>query len=320
MGVSKDRKISEKGTSPLTLEELAQQYRRHAEQERGVLEETAQAEQLYLWRFFDWFGPPASPIRLFAAINADSIASCLSSYASGHGPGSRSNMQTAVRLFLRFAHFQGYLKADWSILCPVARVRRMGKVVRAIPAECIERLVAHIDGECAADLRDRALLALLSTYGVRGVQVRRLRLCDVDWERNRIHFPAAKGGRPIEQHLTVHAGNRLADYLHRGRAASSSPEVFLHLQEPFGPLTRPCELSRILRERIKQAGITLPEGVSHGSHGFRHAFASRLCGSVPFKDIVDMLGHRDPSSTLLYGKVDLRALAKAALPWPGGAA
>jgi len=320
MDASRKSDVSEKGKYPGTLEELARQCWRHAVQERGVLEETAQAEQLYLRRFFEWFGPPDSPGRLFAAINADSIAACLSDYASGHGPGSRSNMQTAVRLFLRFAYFQGYLKADWSFLCPVPRLRRMGKVVRAIPPEYIERMVSQIDGDCATDLRDRALLALLGTYGVRGVQVRRLRLCDIDWGRNRIHFPAAKGGRPIKQHLTVHAGNRLADYLHRGRPASSCLEVFVHLRAPFGPLTRPCELSKILRQRMKQAGITLPDGVSYGSHGFRHAFASRLCGRVPFKDIVDMLGHRDPSSTLIYGKVDIDALAKAALPWPGGAA
>jgi len=320
MGSSTDRNVSKKGKYPDTLTELATQYWRHAVQDRGVLEETAQAEQLYLRRFFEWFGPPASPIRLFAAINPDSIAKCLSAYASGHGPGSRCNMQKVVRLFLRFSHFYGYLKADWSVLCPVQGVRRMGKVARAIPPECIERMVAHIDGDSMVDLRDRALFALLGTYGVRGVQVRQLRLCDIDWERSRIHFPAAKGGRPIEQHLTAHAGNRLAHYLHKGRPASSCPEVFVHLQEPFGPLTRPCELSIILKRRIKQAGITLPEGVSYGSHGFRHAFATRLCAKVPFKDIVDMLGHRDPSSTLIYGKVDIRALAKAALPWPGGAA
>ncbi len=320
MSTSTDRNVSEKGKYPETLEELAKQYWRHAVQDRGVLEETAQAEQLYLRRFFDWFGPPDSPIRLFAAITPDSIAECLICYASGHGPGSRNNMQKAVRLFLRFAHSQAYLKADWSFLCPVPRVRRMGKIARAIPPECIERMVSHIDGDSVADLRDRALFALLCTYGVRGVQVRHLRLCDIDWERSRIHFPAAKGGRSIEQHLTAHVGNRLADYVQRGRPASCCPEVFVHLQEPFGPLTRPCELSIILGRRIKQAGITLPDGVSHGSHGFRHAFASRLCGRVPFKDIVDMLGHRDPSSTLIYGKVDMRALAKAALPWPGGAA
>ena len=70
---------------------------------------------------------------------------------------------------------------------------------------------------------------------------------------------------------------------------------------------------------MEQAGLKLPEGLRYGSHGFRHAFATRMVGQVPFKELVDMLGHRDPSTTLLYGKVDVAALRKAALPWPGGA-
>ena len=69
---------------------------------------------------------------------------------------------------------------------------------------------------------------------------------------------------------------------------------------------------------MKRLGLRLPEGVSHGSHGFRHAFATRMIGRVPFKDVTDCLGHRDPSSTLIYGKIDLEALREAALPWPGG--
>ena len=114
-------------------------------------------------------------------------------------------------------------------------------------------------------------------------------------------------------------GNRLADYLRKGRPSSPHREVFLRTTKPLGPLACPSELSEILRKRIEQAGITLPEGVPYGSHGFRHAFASRMYGRVPFKDVVDMLGHRDPCSTLIYGKVDLVSLRKAALPWPGGA-
>ena len=160
---------------------------------------------------------------------------------------------------------------------------------------------------------------MLSTYGVRGVQIRRLRLEDVDWSHNRMRFPAAKRGRAVPQALTAKVGNRLAEYLQRGRPACACREVFLSMREPFRPLTAPRQLSKILRQRIEQAGVQLPPGVAYGSHCFRHAFATRLYGQVPFKDIVDMLGHRDPSSTLIYGKVDSATLAKAALPWPGGA-
>jgi integrase len=311
--------ISEPGILPGTLHELAAQYHSHAVKVRGVLETTAQAERPYLKRFFEWFGPPNSPVELFGTIRADSLTQCLIEYASTHGVGSRRCMQKTVRLFLRFAYHAGYLDRDLSALSPSVRTPRMGKVVRPLPATCIERLLGGIPGDTPADLRDRAIVCLLSTYGVRGVQLRRLFLEDVDWPRSRIHFPAAKGGRAVEQHLTAQVGNRLAEYLCKGRPNSPHREVFLHAREPFGPIAHPRELSRILQKRIQQTGVELPEGVKYGSHGFRHAFASRMYGRIPFKDVVDMLGHRNPSSTLIYGKVDVAALRKASLPWPGDA-
>ena len=318
MSASTEGMVSEQGAYPQTLDELAEQFYWYAVHVRGVLEETAQARQLYLWRFLDWFGSPEPPPALFALITPDAISKCLASYASGHGPGSRGNMQMAVRSFLRFAYCQEYLKADLSPLSPAIRSPHMGKVARSIPPECIDMLVSRINGNAPADLRDRAIIAVLSTYGVRGVQVRRLRLEDLDWEQNTIRFPAAKGGRAIQQHLSAKVGNRIAEYLLKARPSCSYPEVFLSTCEPAAPFTISAQLSSILKKRIKQAGVELPQGVSYGSHSFRHAFASRLYGRVPFKDIVDMLGHRDPSSTLIYGKVDTVALAKAALPWPGG--
>jgi len=304
---------------PSSLAELTEKYNAHAVRVRGVHESRRDRERPYLKRLFEWFGPPESPAHLFSRMNADSVTQCLIDYATKYGPGSRRCMQDTMRLFLRFAYHTGYLERDLSALSPSMRQPCMGRVMRPIPPACIERLQNSICGETPADLRDRAIVCLLSTYGVRGVQLRRLRLEDVDWPRERIHFSAVKRGRAVEQHLTASAGNRLAEYLRNGRPSSSHREVFLRTAEPFGPLASPRELSKILRKRIKQAGIELPEGVRYGSHPFRHAFASRMYGHVPFKDVVDMLGHRDPCSTLLYGKVDLASLRNAALPWPGGA-
>jgi len=304
---------------PKALSALAEEYHRDALRVRGVLDESAKAERPYLKRFFEYFGPPDSPESLFAAICPDAVTDCLIQYASRYGPGSRRCMQNTVRLFLRFAYLSGYLEADFSALSPCVRSPRMGKIARSIPSECIDALISSIGKETPADRRDSAMICLLSTYGVRGVQIRRLCLEDIDWARSRIHFPAVKRGRPVEQHLTAKAGNRLADYITNARPSSSCSEVFLRLREPFQPIAHPRQLSRIIRRRMVQVGVELPEGVPYGSHCFRHAFATRLYGRVPFMDVVDMLGHRDPSTTLIYGKVDVANLQKAALPWPGGA-
>ena len=301
---------------PSTLRALADEYHSHAKVVRGVLDVTADAERPYLRRFLDWFGPPGTPAALFAAIGAGSVTGCLVAYAAAHGPGSRRGMQKTVRLFLRFAWMAGYLPCDLSALSPSVRTPRMGKLARAIPPESIERVVSSVGCLEPVDLRDRAMLCLLSTYGVRGVQVRRLQLEDLDWDGERIRFPAVKGGRPVEQPLVAKVGNCLADYMTRGRPASPCREVFLTDRPPFGAIAHPRQLSRIVRRRLERAGVELPQGVAYGSHGFRHAFASRLYGRVPFKEIVDLLGHRDPSTTLVYGKVDLAALSEAMVPWP----
>ncbi len=117
-------------------------------------------------------------------------------------------------------------------------------------------------------------------------------------------------------HIGPHR-NRLSEYILHTRPTSPLPEVFLTLTEPFRPLQAQC-LSWIIRRRITELGLELPAGVSRGTHGFRHAFAARMTGLVPFKDISDLMGHRDPDSTLIYGKIDTDALRQAALPWPGG--
>lgn len=311
------RSIRSESGFPTTLAALAKEHHDYMLKVRSVTMETADSERFYLKRFFDYFGSPDSPADLFAAICPATITGFLAWYASRYGPGSRRWMQISLRVFLRFACQSGYLQSDLSELSPSVRSYRMGKITRSIPSECIDAVISAIGHDTPADLRDSSIICLLSTYGVRGVQIRRLCLEDIDWTNNRIHFPAVKGGRSVEQHLTAGAGNCLVDYISNGRPSSSCREVFLTLKEPFRPISRPCQLSFIIRKRIKQAGVELPEGVSYGSHSFRHAFATRLYGRVPFKDIVDMLGHRNPSTTLIYGKVDIPTLRKAALPWPG---
>jgi integrase/recombinase XerD len=301
-----------------SLAALCEQYRRHALTVRSMAAETVGEELLYLRRFFASFGPQGTPAALFGNLVPKRVSGFLVEYAAAHGPGSRRWMQISLRSFLRFAYDRSYLDRDLSGVVPSVRTRRMGRVPRVLPDACIAALQTGIARDTAAGLRDAAIVCLLSTYGVRGVQIRRLRLDHLDWRSGRIHFPAAKGGRPIEQHLTPEAGNRLAEYLTGARPPCSDPEVFLTLTEPFRPLPSASHLSAVLHRRMEQLGVRPPEGVSRGCHGFRHAFAGRMVGRVPFKDVVDQLGHRDPGSTLVYGKIGIDQLRQAALPWPGG--
>jgi integrase len=303
----------------VSLDELSEEFRQYRLMVESVSAETVADEQRYLKRFFEYWGTPESSAELLVHLSPGGLRTMLGDYASGHGEGSLLWLQRSLRPFLRFLYQNSYLERDLSALVPLRRTRAMGQVPRALPAECISALLAGIEGDTStAGRRDLAIVSLLSMYGVRGVQIRRLLLEHIDWENSRICFPAAKGGRRVEQHLMPDVGGLLAEYLMHGRPTSAHREVFLTLYEPYGPLPNASHLSGTIRNRMSRLGIEVPKGVSRGTHGFRHAFASRMVGHVPFKDLVDLLGHRDPSSTLIYGKVDVAGLMQAALSWPGG--
>ncbi len=303
---------------PTSLHPLIEQFCSDAFRVRGVTQQTVRADICYLCRFFRHFGCPDSSSKLIQAVSSESIGNFLRDYAGTFSSSSLERMQILLRSFLRFAYRFSLIDRDLSALVPTRKHRQMGTVPRSLPDGCIAQLQCGIDRSTAEGMRDSAVICLLATYGVRGIQIRRLRLDDIDWRNDRIHFPAAKGGRAVEQHLVADAGNLVSEYVRCARPESGHPEVFLTLHEPFRPMPDANYLSGVIRRRIKQLGLVLPDGVSHGTHGFRHAFASRMVGRVPFKDLIDQLGHRDPASTLIYSKVDLDGLRQAALPWPGG--
>jgi len=308
--------LSTTDTTTMALPALREQYSHYSLTIRNVCADTVKMRLISLDRLFDYLGPPQTAADLFAGLDPTTLTAFLLDYAARYGPGSRQNMHSAARGFLRFAYEEQFMTHDLSALVPTVRRHAMAELPKALPDACISALEDSIDRSCPAGRRDAAIVCLLSTYGVRGAQVRRLCLEHIDWHNERIHFPAAKRGRPIEQHLTDKAGNRLADYITNGRPQSPLPEVFLTLTTAT-PLADSTTLSKVIHRRLERAGLIVPEGVSRGTHGLRHAFAVRMTGKVPFKDVVDMLGHRDPSSTMIYAKADVQTLQEAALPWPG---
>lgn len=303
---------------PPSLASLIDLFCSDALRVRCVVDQTAYTQIRYLLRFFRHLGLPDSCEELAGMVSPESISAFLAEYAEEHRSGSVRWMQVSLRSFLRFAYRAALFDRDFSMLVPVRSSRRLANVPRSLPDECIARLRSGLDRSSPTGLRDSAIICLLAIYGVRGVQIRRLQLNDLDWRNDHIHFSAAKGGRPIDQHLMPEVGNLLSEYIRAARPNSAHPEVFLTHREPFYPLPSAWYLSRMISRHITRLGIVLPVGVSHGTHGFRHAFACRMVGKVPFKDLIDQLGHRNPASTLIYSKVDLDGLRQAALPWPGG--
>ena len=183
-------------------------------------------------------------------------------------------------------------------------------VPKRFDREEVEKLLATTEGSTPADRRDRAVLMILATCGLRSGEVGALQVEDIDWERDLLRVFRSKTGRTDLFPLIPSLGNALMDYLLEVRPdAGRERALFLTLQAPFRRLSSGT-IGMIVRSRANRLGIT---GKRLGAHALRHAAAQRLvdegCG---LKTVGDYLGHSSPSATAVYAKLDLASLRPVA--------
>ena len=171
--------------------------------------------------------------------------------------------------------------------------------------EQVQQLLANIESDRPKDLRDRAIVMLLAIYGLRRSELVRLRLENIDWERELLFVKRAKTGKPQTFPLTRTVGDAILRYLKDARPRTFHRELFLSLRAPFRPLHSRA-LWPVVGYRLAAMGVSLPH---LGPHSLRHACATYLLSQgLSLKEIGDHLGHQAPQSTRVYAKVDLTAL------------
>ena len=264
-------------------------------------------------RFLEWLGPDAIAEGL-SKLRSDRIEDFFISYVQSMGRSARRSMQSALRTFLRFCLYNGYIVQSLEHAVPTLRTYKLATVPRGLTDTQAQQVLRCINRNSHVGRRDYAILLLLYTYGVRGGQVRAFRLEDIDWGRNPILFNALKHGKDSRLPLTPEVGDSLLDYLQYSRPPYAYPHVFLTSRAPFHPLPHSSSLSAIVERCIRAAGIEVP---NRGAHAFRHCFATRMLHKGhSLKEIADVLGHRHLGTTFIYTKVEFHALRQVALEWP----
>jgi site-specific recombinase XerD len=173
----------------------------------------------------------------------------------------------------------------------------------------VQRLIAGASGDQAQNIRDRAILMLLSTYGLRIGEVRKMCLENVDWHREILTVARPKQRRTQEYPLTQETGEAILQYLQKVRPRCGRREIFLTLKAPIRPLSAGA-IYDLVSSRLSELAISLPH---RGPHALRHACAGHLVTErFSLKQIGDHLGHRSAYATRIYAKVDLPGLREVA--------
>lgn len=266
----------------------------------------------YLKQFLQWYGHFSKQGDL-NALTAHDVESFYIKATRPWSAAYRRSLQGTLRSFFDFCHERKHTSRNLRFCLPVFKTYRLSDVPRKIDEKESVKLVSGIDRSGASGKRTYAILRILDTYGVRGCQLRSLKLNDVDWQNNEIHFPPAKNGKSLTFPLTAEVGNAILDYLKNARQKCGRQELFLTLRAPLGPLTHKA-LSQMIRTAMLKSDIDSPR---RGAHCFRHGFVSRMIEQgESFKHIADLAGHKHIQTTFLYTKIDFNSLAAVALELP----
>ncbi len=289
-------------------QELIEGYCRFLRRDRGLAETTVVNYRRCLRDFLVSRGDAVSPAEL-VALSADDLLAFSRQRGAGLGRTAWNHLATALSGFYRWLDLCGHGGAQLVGAVPLRRRYRLADVPCALSWEQVRRLLGAVDLREPNGRRNYAMLLLIASYGLRGCEVRALRLNDIDWAHDEIVIFAPKTGRRRALPLTRPAGEAVPDYLLAERPPSRHREVFLSSRPPHGPLR--SKINPWLGRQLDKAGIVTAH---RGAHVLRHSLAVHLLRSgETLKGIGDLLGHRRPDTTFIYTKLAVEDLRHVAL-------
>jgi site-specific recombinase XerD len=204
-------------------------------------------------------------------------------------PATIGRKLAAVRAFLR--HALGPDRVPDAHLGP----RRARRLPDAPTAAEIERTLDSLEGDEPIAVRNRALVELVYSAGLRSAEAVGLDLGDVDFEQELVRVRRGKGGKERVVPLGEEAALWLGRYLREAR-----PSLARGANDAFFLSARGRRLDTSTLRRI----------VPH-PHRLRHAFATHLLeGGADLRTIQELLGHSSLSTTQVYSHVDPRHLRR----------
>jgi site-specific recombinase XerD len=284
-----------------------------AQQEiRWLSEVTCQSARWQIGRFLDYLEQRAIALADVTPIDVDAF------YEQMGQRWSRRSLHTSATLLRVWFHYgerRGWVRSGLAEAMLVPRIYHHEGLLLGPTWDVVGRMLADTSGDDAGSIRDHAIILLLSVYGMRSGEVRRLSLDDIDWAHDQIHFIRSKSKRSETAPLEPRVGNAIARYLREGRPKTDSRIVFLTLRAPQRPLSA-SGLYDVVEHHLSK---TESPKKGRGPHGLRHACARHLIeAGRSFKEVGDHLGHRSPDATRVYAKIDLTSLRRVAFDDLGG--
>jgi site-specific recombinase XerD len=268
----------------MTLEQWIDRYLGAA----GISAATRRAYAADLRDFAEWYGArPLEDVDL--RVLADYTADLGRARTGGKlAPATIARRLAAVRGLIRFS--LGRDRVPDAALAP----RRPRRLPDAPKLDQVDETLAAFSAS-RLGLRNRALVELVYSAGLRSAEAVSLDLADVDFDQERVHVRNGKGGKDRVVPLGEEAAHWVSRYLHDARPS----------------LARGAENALFLSARGRRLDTSTLRRIAPHPHRFRHAFATHLLeGGADLRVIQELLGHASLSTTQTYSHVDGKRLRR----------
>lgn len=262
-----------------------------------------------LWRFIEWAdersldhpGQLTRPIleawqrHLYLARKKD---------GQPLSPSTQQTLITALKAWFKWLARERHILVNPAHELVTPRIpRNLPKVLLTVAQ--VEHTLSLPDVAGLTGVRDRALLELLYSTGMRRSEAARLQLPEIDLERGTVMIRQGKGRRDRFIPLGQRAAHWVARYLDevRPKLVTRLDDWTLFLTD-YGESYENNRLSDLVQRYLRMAGI------AHGAcHALRHACATHMLeGGADIRYIQVLLGHAELSTTQIYTHVAIGKL------------
>lgn len=281
--------------------EWPDRFLKHLETERRLSPETVKNYRRDIASLGQWCD--SAGVDEWGALDSEHIRTwAAQSFRRGLSARSIQRQLSAVRSFFRYLLRERAVSANPAagVAAPKARKR----LPDTLDADRMTRLI-EIEGEGPLVDRDRAILELLYSSGLRLSELKDLDLLDIDLADATVRV-TGKGSKDRIVPVGRFARDALKGWL-KGRAALANPDetaVFVS--------QRGTRLStRSIQDRVKFWARRQGIDVNVYPHLFRHSFATHLLeSSHDLRGVQELLGHANISTTQVYTHLDFQHLAQ----------
>ncbi len=281
--------------------ELIEEFTHHLEKERRVSSHTVFNYRRDLNKLNHYLGNHSIPKWCdVKPVMARGFAG--ESYRSGLSSSSIARMLSAARTFYRYLMREKVVQSN--PFDGVSAPKGSRKLPKILTAEQAIKLV-EISGDDTLAVRDRAILELFYTSGIRLQELVSLDLTDVNLGEA-IMRVLGKGSKTRIVPIGSHAVDALRNWLtRRSEWAAAEEQAFFVTRRGTRPTTRAIQ-QRIQVRAVEQG---MPMGVH--PHMLRHSFATHVLeSSGDIRAIQEFLGHANLSTTQIYTHLDFGHLSR----------